>query len=106
MNSIRLLAEAEEELVSIVSYVRENHGTRVANRVYNEIMERISHLSLMPDLGTLDTTLHYRGKPVRILHSRHTRIIYSVRESEIVILLFWDNRRDEHKLHSAISSRL
>lgn len=105
MRKIRLLIEAEAELSAIVNYVRDTHGKQTAFRVYTDIIERIAPLSTMPELGTLDTTLHYQGKPVRILHSSHTRIIYAIRETEIIILLFWDNRQDDSKLKGILSTR-
>ena len=105
MRKIRLLIEAEEELTALVKYVSNTHGKQTAIRVYDDIMERITPLSTMPELGTLDTMLHYQGKPVRVLHSQHTRIIYAVRETEIIILAFWNNQQDDRKLKGILSER-
>ena len=92
MRTIRWLTEAWGELDAITDYVLEMHGKQIANRVRKNIIARIELLPSMPKLGTLDSSLHYQGKPVRILHSWHTRIIYAVRETEIVVILLWDNR--------------
>lgn len=105
MRTIRMLDEARDEFDAILDYVRDKHGVRTEEKVYYDIRQRIAPLSTMPELGTLDTELHYQGKPVRILHSKHTRIIYAVRESEIVIVMLWNNRRDDSMLNNLISRR-
>ena len=105
MRTIHWLDEAWNELSAIGEYVRDTHGKHIADRVQDDLMSRIDALATMPELGTLDVSLHYHGKPVRILHSRHTRIIYTVHETEIVIILLWDNRRDDSLLKHLISSR-
>lgn len=105
MRTIRWLDEAWDELSTISEYVRYTHGKHIADRVQDDLVSRIDALTTMPELGTLDTTLHYHGKPVRILHSRLTRIIYAVHETEIVIILLWDNHRDDSLLKQLISSR-
>lgn len=105
MRTIRWLTEAEDELAQLLSYVRETHGVSTARRVYDKLMERIDPLDVMPDLGTLDTSLHHDGKPVRVLHSKHTRIIYTATESEVTILLLWDNRRNENDMQGLLANR-
>lgn len=105
MRTIRMLDEARDEFDAILDYVRDRHGVRTEEKVYNDILQRIAPLSTMSELGTLDTDLHYQGKPIRILHSKHTRIIYAVRESEIVIVMFWNNHRDDSVLKYLLSKR-
>ncbi len=100
-----MLDEARDEFDAILDYVRESYGFRTEEKVFNDIRQRIAPLSTMPELGTLDNELHYQGKPVRILHSKHTRIIYTVRETEIVIIMLWNNRRDDSMLNNLISRR-
>lgn len=105
MRTIRMLDEARDEFDAILDYVRDKHGTRTGEKVYNDIRQRILPLSNMPELGTLDTELHYQGKPVRILHSKHTRIIYALRETEIVIVMLWNNQQDDRKLKDLLEKR-
>ena len=100
-----MLDEALDEFDAILDYVRSFHGIHTEEKVYNDILQRIIPLSTMPELGTLDTKLHYQGKPIRILHSKHTRIIYTVRETEVVILMLWSNRHDDSMLQSLLSRR-
>ena len=73
--------------------------------VYTDIMEYIDQLAFMPELGTQDDSLHYSGKSVRILHSKHNRIIYTANEAEVVILLLWDNRRNDDYMHKQLLDR-
>lgn len=105
MRTIRWLIEAWDELQEIRNYVLIEHGLRSAERVQEDIFARIDPLESMPELGTLDTELHYQGKPVRILHSKHIRIIYAVREREIVIIMLWNNRREDSVLKHLLSRR-
>ncbi len=105
MRIIRVITEAQDDMDAILQYVRSNFGLQAAVRVSKDLLNRIEPLSSMPELGTLAPKLHYKGKPVRIIHSQHTRIIYAVRETEIVILLFWNNQQDDHKLKEILSER-
>ena len=68
-------------------------------------MERIDPLDVMPDLGTLDTTLHHDGKPVRVLHSKHTRIVYHATDTEVIIIMLWDNRRNDDYMQDLLTER-
>lgn len=105
MKTISWLNEAWDELQEIRNYVLTEHGSRSAERAQEDFFERIDPLESMPELGTLDTELHYHGKPVRILHSQHTRIIYAVRETEVVIIMLWNNQRDDSVLRHILSQR-
>lgn len=105
MRAIRMIDEARAEFDEILDYIRGCYGVRTEEKVYNDIRQHIVPLSAMPELGTLDTELHYHGKPVRILHSKHTRIIYAVRETEIVIVMLWNNRRDDSVMKYILSKR-
>ena len=93
---------AFEELASIGEKVSEMFGEKVADRVVDDIMNRISTLAANPFLGTKDE----RYVPFRILHSWHNRIFYLVKDTEIKIIAIWDNRRDEKKLPSLLSKRI
>ena len=43
---------------------------------------------------------------IRVLHEWHTRVYYTISNEEIVIVLFWDNRRDDKLIESAIKTAL
>ena len=105
MRTIRMLDEARDEFDAILDYVIDKHGIHTEKKVYDDILQRILLLSTMPELGTLDTNLQYQGKPVRILHSKHTRIIYTIRDTEIVIIMLWNNQQDDRKLKEILEKR-
>ena len=93
---------ALEELSSIGEKVLELFGEKVADRVVEDIMNRVGILASNPFLGTKDE----RYAPFYVLHSWHNRIFYLVNETEIRIIAIWDNRKDEKKLPKLLSSRL
>ena len=102
MREIQWLKEAEDELAAIINYVLNTHGQNTALRVYDEIIYRIDLLAEFPELGTSETQYYFNGMPLRVLHSKLTRIFYCVRETEIIIVLLWNNRMDVRKLKDII----
>ena len=93
---------AFEELALIGEKVLEMFGEKVADRVVEDIMNRVGTLAANPFLGTK----YERYLPFRVLHSWHNRVFYFVTDNEIRIIAIWDNRRDERKLPKLLSSRL
>lgn len=93
---------ALEELASIGEKVLEMFGDKAADRVVEDIINRVDTLAANPFLGTKDE----RYLPFYVLHSWHNRIFYLVTDNEIRIIAIWDNRRDEKKLPKLLSSRL
>ena len=105
MREIRWLKEAEDELASIVNYVLLNQGQNVAVQVYDNIISQIDLLAEFPKLGTSETNYKFKGKPLRVLHSKHTRVFYSIQETSIDIILLWSNRMDDRKIGKVLSKR-
>ena len=93
---------ALEELALIGEKVSEMFGQKVADKVVEDIINRVDSLSANPFLGTKDD----RYVPFRVLHSWHNRVFYLVADKEIRIIAIWDNRRDEKKLPSMLSKRV
>ena len=93
---------ALEELASIGEKVSEMFGEKVADKVIENMMDRVGALAANPFLGTEDDSY----MPFRVLHSWHNRIFYLVTNEEIKIIAIWDNRRDEKKLPSLLSKRV
>ena len=93
---------ALEELALIGEKVSEMFGKKVADKVVEDIINRVDSLSANPFLGTKDD----RYVPFRVLHSWHNRVFYLVADKEIRIIAIWDNRRDEKKLPSLLSKRV
>lgn len=105
MRDIHWLKAAEDELADIISYVLNTNGQNVALRVYDEIIHRIDLLAVFPELGTSETQYRFNEIPLRVLHSKLTRVFYCVHENEIIIVLLWNNRMDDKKLKELIESR-
>lgn len=105
MREILWLKEAEDELTAIVDYVLLNQGQNVALQVYDNIISQIDLLADFPELGTSESRYKFKGKPLRVLHSRHTRVFYSVQETRIEIILLWSNRMDDRKISKILSER-
>jgi len=105
MREIQWLKEAEDELADIIDYVLQNQGQNVALQVYDNIISRIDLLAEFPELGTSEKKYKFKDEPLRVLHSWHTRVFYSVRETEIIIVLLWNNRMDDRVIGKIISKR-
>ena len=105
MREIQWLKAAEDEFAAIIDYVILTHGTNTALRVYDDLMSRIDLLADFPELGTSETQYLYNDLPLRVLHSKLTRVYYCVLETEIIIVLLWNNRMDDRKLKETIESR-
>ncbi len=105
MREIRWLREAEDELANIVTHVLLNQGESVALEVYNNIISQIDLLSEFPELGTSDSKFKFKDNPLRVLHSKHTRVFYSIQDTSIEIILLWSNRMDNRKIRKILSER-
>lgn len=102
--NIRWLDSAEDDLKSIVRLESRLFGLDVATQVFDDIMSRIETLSDYPLSGTLEPSFNYQGMELRVLHGRHVRVYYTIKEKEILIVLLWDHRRDDRLIASAIQS--
>ena len=102
MRNIRWLDSAELELANIVRYIGLTFGIDTASRVFDDIILRVEALQDFPYMGTLDPSVKYHGLEVYVLHNRHARLFYSITQSVIIVVLVWNNRRDERLIESAI----
>ena len=104
--NIRWLDSAEEDLINFVRFEGKIFGPDVAVQVFEEIMSRVDDLLEFPYLGTLEPSYRYHNLDIRVLHEWHTRVYYTISDEEIVVVLFWDNRRDDKLIESAIITAL
>ena len=104
MRNIRWLNSAELDLTNIIRYVGATFGSDTALQVFDDIILRVEALSGFPYLGTLDPSFNYQGLAVFVLHERHTRVYYSITPNEIIIVLVWNNQRDDRLIKVAIDS--
>ena len=99
---IKWLDSAEEDLLDFVRLEGRFFGQEVAAQVFDDIMSRVEVLESFPFLGTLESSIKYQDLEIRTLHERHTRIFYTVSDNEVVIVLVWDNRKDDNQINRAI----
>lgn len=102
--NIRWLDSAEEELINFVRLEGQIFGFDVASQIIDEILSRVDDLLKFPNLGTLESSLKYQNLEVRVLHEKHARIFYTITDDEIIIILFWDNRKDDKKIEPSIKT--
>ena len=105
MREIRWHHAAEDEFAAIVTYVMQTFGQNVALKVYEDIMSRIDLLAEFPELGSAEPRYQYKDMPMRVLHSKLTRVYYCVQETEVFIVLLWNNRMDDRALKKIFAKR-
>ena len=95
----------KDDLLDIVNYLKRSFGKAVAAKGLSEIKGTVSLLATFPFLGTKDDSLTYEGHTIYTLHSRFNRILYTVRENDVLILIVWNNRRDISKIAEILKDR-
>ena len=104
MRNIKWLNSAELDLTNIVRYVGITFGFNTASQVFDDIMLRVEAHREFPFLGTFNPMVQYQGLEIYTLHERHTTVFYSIADSEIIIILVWNNLRDDSLIKAAIES--
>ncbi|TVQ43535.1 MAG: type II toxin-antitoxin system RelE/ParE family toxin [Saprospirales bacterium] len=85
---------AKYEFRRILEYYTERNGTPVYSmKLLNQTEELLTTLSKNPLLGRLTT-----NRQTRVIPFKDYLIFYEVKNKEILILSFWDNRQDEDQL--------
>ena len=95
----------KDDLLDIVSYLKRSFGKAVAKKGLSEIKETVNLLATFPFLGTKDDSMTYYDYAIYTLHSRYNRILYTVREKDVLILIIWNNRRDISKIAEILKDR-
>jgi len=92
---VRLVAEAEEDLLRIVTYVGANDSVESAGRVLDGIERAMTALGTLPERGHLPPELEriaVRG--FREVHFKPYRIIYEIGGCDVLVHAVLDGRRD------------
>jgi toxin ParE1/3/4 len=92
---VRLVAEAEEDLLRIVTYIAANDSAQSAERVLDGIERALTALETLPERGHLPPELEriaVRG--FREVHFKPYRIIYEIDGRDVLIHAVLDGRRD------------
>lgn len=92
---VRLSESAERDLASIVGYLKESASARIADRWLDALLERIDALEAFPHRGSAPRELEgLLEGDYRQLVLPPYRIIYSVVQNTVEIVLIADGRRD------------
>jgi len=92
---VRLVAEAEEDLLRIVTYIGVNDSVESAEHVLDGIERAMTALETLPERGHLPPELEriaVRG--FREVHFKPYRIIYEISGRDVLIHAVLDGRRD------------
>ena len=90
---------AERDLFSIYDYIAENDSPQKADQLLEHLQKLINNLSENPERGTFPKELLHLGvREYRQLYFKPYRIIYRALQSQILIYLIVDGRRDMQSL--------
>lgn len=96
---------ASVDLGEVIGYVCQNFGWTASRKLYEDVMARIDVFSVFPNLGVEMEGVTYQGITVRMMNIHQNAIVYSFDGKQIIIIVFWDNRRNPVRLEKIISSR-
>jgi plasmid stabilization system protein ParE len=94
---------AQADLAEVLRYVIEKFGLNTAMRVNGEILEDVDKLSRFPMLGRALFTEPHSGLVYRSLSLKQSSAIYIIEDETVKVVLLWNNRRDNKKLHAILS---
>ena len=96
---VSLESDAEADLRSIASYLAEHADTALASAFVEQVLERVGSLERFPLRGAVPKELQTIGvtRYRQLLFGRY-RIIYSVADGNVTVVLIADVRRNMAKL--------
>ena len=97
---------ASIDLSDEVEFVYKEFGWAASRKLYFDVMEAVSRLSIFPEIGVLYEGFIYRDREVRVLNIRQNALVYSIEEKQITIIVFWNYRQNPTRLKTVIASRL
>jgi toxin ParE1/3/4 len=101
---VLLTVGAEQDLEAIHDYISEFDCVANANYVLDQLMELLEKLSRFPERGSYPKELVALGiKEYRQTSFKPYRVVYRVAESQVIIYLIADGRRD---MQSVLARRL
>jgi toxin ParE1/3/4 len=101
---VLLTKGAEQDLESIYDYISEFDSPKNANYVLDQLMKVVDTLSRSPERGNYPKELSSLGiREYRQTFFKPYRIIYRIIQSNVIIYVIADGRRD---MQSVLSRRL
>ena len=101
--------EAQQHILQISEYLQEIYGEIVANKAYEEIMERIQLLAMFPQMGVLQEDIKVGNDfEMRSVVSKPNVVYYALSQSKqkIVIIAILDSRQSPETIRKIISTIL
>jgi len=93
---------AANSLQEVVDFVQTNWSQEVAGQFLDLVDDRIHQLSIAPELAPLLQGTEYR----KLLVHKNVSMCYMLQHDFILILLFWDNRKDPTQLLKKLKDSL
>jgi len=91
---IRWTKSAEKSLDEILDYIIENDGLNIGYKIYEKIKSKVKLLNVSPFQGRKVNELKSIKKNYYEIIIKPWRIIYTVEDEKIFVLLVIDSRRD------------
>jgi plasmid stabilization system protein ParE len=87
---IILTPKAKDTLLSIVLFIRVKWGNKSAEKFVEKTYKVLDTIAQQPYLFKAYQEINVR----KGLITKHTSVVYRIRDDRIEVLFFWDNRQD------------
>ena len=91
--------DASEDLIEIVTYIKEKSGKNIANEIYQRIINHVEKIDIFPESGRVIPELMSIGViDIREIIENPWRIFYRITTHEIQIISVIDGRRNVEEI--------
>lgn len=97
---------ATEGLLSVLEYVDEKFGSRIAQRVYADLTGYIENLASFPNLGIHDEVFSTDNLEVRYLIFKQNIIYYLIHKETIYIISIANSNQSSEHIRKLITDYL
>jgi len=99
MRLIQWSFDARSDLVEIVSYIKENSGTKIAKQIYDRIQDKVTKAADYPDGHRVVPELQEIGVfEIREIIESPWRIFFRASSTEVRIISVIDGRRNVEEI--------
>jgi toxin ParE1/3/4 len=87
--------DASDDLIDIVTYIKEKSGKNIANEIYKRLLSHVEKIDIFPECGRVVPELISIGVlDIREIIENPWRIFYRITSNEIQIISVIDGRRN------------
>lgn len=91
--------DASDDLIDIVTYIKEKSGKNIANEIYQRIINHVEKIDIFPEGGRVIPELISIGViDIREIIENPWRIFYRITSKEIQIISVIDGRRNVEEI--------